>query len=93
MSCPSFIPAQDLGGLGLESVVGLGLACGLVVVSGLYLWLFYLAKFCEATQTRRNIKLVFSLFARSRQTSQHTHSKNQAVKLILIKLRAGPIFN
>ena len=48
---------------------------------------------CEATQTRRNIKLVFSLFARSRQTSQHTHSKNQAVKLILIKLRAGPIFN
>ena len=33
--------------LGLESVVGLGLACGLVLrlglVSGLYKWLFYLA--------------------------------------------------
>ena len=35
------------GGLGLESVVGLGLACGLFLrlrlVSGLYKWLFYLA--------------------------------------------------
>ena len=33
--------------LGLQSVVGLGLACGLVLrlglVSGLYKWLFYLA--------------------------------------------------
>ena len=43
----TFMYSYDQGGLGLESVVGLGLACGLVlrlgIVSGLYKWLFYLA--------------------------------------------------
>ncbi len=41
------VELYDQGGLGSESVVGLGLACGLVlrlgIVSGLYKWLFYLA--------------------------------------------------
>ena len=55
----TFMHCKTLGSmwvLGLESVVWLGLACGLVLrlglVSGLYKWLFYLAN-CEATQPRR----------------------------------------
>ena len=52
--CIVRLQLEDQGGLG--SVVGLGLASGLVLrlglVSGLYKWLFYLAN-CEATQQRR----------------------------------------
>ena len=46
MHCNAVVRIKTCG-LGLESVVGLGLACGLVLrlglVSGLYKWLFYLA--------------------------------------------------
>ena len=47
MHCKAVPSSYDQCGLGLESVVGLGLACGFVLrlglVSGLYKWLFYLA--------------------------------------------------
>ena len=68
------------GGLGLGSVVGLGLACGLVLrlglVSGLYKWLFYLAN-CEATQQRRFLNIFFS----ESQTETESLTESSAVRV------------